>query len=96
MKPLQVYLHAEEFERLAAWSRQRGWTKSQAIRAAVRVLTRPESTGTDPLLALSGAIDGLPADFAARFQHYLGDTFVAEAAAPYRPRRRRAKTSVRR
>src|SRR5437763_699692 len=39
-KPLQVYLEERELARLAAWARARGWTKSQAIRAAVRALTR--------------------------------------------------------
>ena len=39
-KPLQVYLEDEDLERLEAFARERGWTKSQAIRTAVRALTR--------------------------------------------------------
>lgn len=87
MKPLQVYLDEGELARLDAWARQRGWTKSQAIRAAVRALTRPADP--DPLLAISGMIqDGLPADSAAHFDRHLQATFVAEAPAPYAARRR--------
>jgi hypothetical protein len=40
-KPLQVYLDEADLERLDAFARERGWTKSQAIRAAIRALTRP-------------------------------------------------------
>ena len=93
MKPLQVYLEEAELARLEAWSRKRGWTKSQAVRAAVRALTRPQAE--DPLLQASGMIHGLPADCSQQFHRYLGDTFVAETASPYR-RRRRAKPPVRR
>jgi hypothetical protein len=93
-KPLQVYLDENDLERLDAWARERGWTKSQAIRAAVRALTRGPTE--DPLLQLSGDIDGLPADLSANFQRYLDETFVAESPAPYRTRRRRAGPPVRR
>jgi hypothetical protein len=87
MKPLQVYLDEAEMARLDDWARQRGWTKSQAIRAAVRALTRP--TDTDPLLAVSGMIqDGLPVDSAAQFDRHLQATFVAQAPAQYAARRR--------
>ena len=92
-RPLQVYLDERELERLEAWTRERGWTKSQAIRAAVRALTRRPSK--DPLLELSGDIDGLPADLSASFDRYLNETFVAEPRAPYRTRRR-SRTAVRR
>jgi hypothetical protein len=85
-RPLQVYLDERELERLDAWARARGWTKSQAIRAAVRALTRQPDD--DPLLELSGDIDGLPADLSASFHRYLDETFVAESPAPYRTRRR--------
>lgn len=88
-RPLQVYLDDADLDRLEAWARQRGWTKSQAIRAAVRALTR--EAADDPLLELSGDIDGLPADLSARFHRYLGETFVAESPAPYRVDRRSAK-----
>ena len=93
-RPLQVYLDDEELDRLDAWAHERGWTKSQAIRAAVRALTRRQDE--DPLLELSGDIDGLPADLSANFQRYLDETFVVESPAPYRARRRRPGSTVRR
>jgi Ribbon-helix-helix protein, copG family len=88
-RPLQVYLDEAELDRLDAWARERGWTKSQAVRAAVRALTRQPAN--DPLLQLSGDIDGLPADMSASFQRYLDETFVAESPASYRVRRRTGK-----
>jgi len=93
-RPLQVYLDERDLDRLDAWARERGWTKSQAIRAAVRALTRRPAE--DPLLDLSGDIDGLPADLSQSFDRYLDETFVAESPAPYRARRRRSRTPVRR
>ena len=93
-KPLQVYLDDQDLDRLEAWARERGWTKSQAIRVAVRALTRKPAD--DPLLGLSGDIDGLPADLSANFQRYLDETFVAETPAPYRTSRRRSTKPVRR
>ena len=60
----------------------RGWTKSQAVRAAIRALTRPAAE--DPLLDLSGDLDGLPGDLSARIDRYLDETYVAERPAPYR------------
>jgi hypothetical protein len=90
-KPLQVYLEEDDLERLEAFARQRGWTKSQAIRTAVRALTRPPAG--DPLLDLSGDIDGLPADLSHELHRYLNETFVAKPPATYRARRR---TPVRR
>lgn len=47
-RPLQVYLDDTDLKRLEAWASQRGWTKSQAIRAAVRALTR--APAEDPIL----------------------------------------------
>jgi hypothetical protein len=91
-KPLQVYLDERDLAALEAWSRQRGWNKSQAIRAAVRALTRPADG--DPLLAASGAIDGLPRDLSARLDHYLQESYVAKTPSP-RPRRR-SRSRVRR
>ena len=95
-KPLQVYLDESDLERLEAFARDRGWTKSQAIRAAVRALTR--RSVTDPLLELSGDIDGLPPDLSRNFHRYLDETFIAEPQATYRtPRRRKAaRATVRR
>ena len=87
-RPLQVYLDDAEMSRLEEWARARGWTKSQAIRAAVRALTRPPAE--DPILDLIGIFDGLPADLSANFDHYVNETFVAESPAPYRTGKRRA------
>ena len=86
-KPLQVYLDDADLERLEAFARERGWTKSHAIRTAVRALTRQPSS--DPLLDLAGDIDGLPPDLSREFDRYLNETFVAEPHAPYHARRRR-------
>ena len=88
-RPLQVYLEEEELERLQVWSRARGWTKSQAIRAAVRAMTREAKT--DPLLGASGMIHGLPADLSTNFDRYLEDTFVVTAS----PSRSRTKNAAR-
>jgi hypothetical protein len=93
-RPLQVYLDEADLERLDAWARDRGWTKSQAIRAAVRALTRRPAE--DPLLELSGDIDGLPPDLSANFERYLHESFVAESPAPYRTRRRPSGKPLRR
>ncbi len=93
-RPLQVYFDERDLEQLETWARERGWTKSQAIRVAVRALTR--RSAQDPLLELSGDIDGLPADLSQNFHRYLDETFVAEPPAPYRARRRCSHTTVRR
>jgi hypothetical protein len=93
VRPLQVYFDEQELKRLDAWARERGWTKSQAIRVAVRALTRRPAD--DPILDLSGDIDGLPPDLSEHFDRYLNETFVAESPAPYRTRRR-ARPPVRR
>ncbi len=92
-KPLQVYLDDAELERVDSWLRERGWTKSQLVRAALRAFLRtPES---DPLLAASGMIDGLPREASTRFDDYLNQTYVAERPPAYRARRART-TRVRR
>lgn len=92
-KPLQVYVDEADLTRLDAWARERGWTKSQAIRAAIRILTRPPVK--DPLLEASGMIEGLPPDMSERFDHYLNETFIArEPQARYRVRKR-ARSRVR-
>jgi hypothetical protein len=92
MKPLQVYVDDAELARLEDWSRARGMTKSQAIRTAIRALTRRQDE--DPLLSVSGMVhDRLPADVSEHFDRYLQETFVAEPPASYRKRaRRRAAT----
>jgi hypothetical protein len=70
---------AQAFRRGAA-------TKSQAVRVAVRALTREPVD--DPLLELSGDIDGLPSALSERFDRHLRETYVAEPQGPYRARRR--------
>ena len=88
-KPLQVYLPDADHERLGAWARKRGWSKSHAVRAAIRALTRPP--GEDPLLAASGMIEGLPHDLSARVDEYLEESFVAQVDRPASRRRRRPR-----
>jgi hypothetical protein len=87
-------LEDAELARLDEWSKQRGWTKSQAVRVAIRALTR--APASDPVLELSGYVDGLPADCSEQFERYLKETVVAETAPRYRPRPRRAGSRLRR
>ena len=88
-KPLQIYMNEDELERLDSWARDRGWTKSHAVRIAIRAMTRAREE--DSLLKASGMIEGLPEDLSERIDDYLQETFVAEkAAAKYRKRRRPA------
>lgn len=96
-RPLQVYLDEHELEKLESFAREHGWTKSQAVRVAVRALTRPRAT--DPLLELSGDIDGLPADLSERFDRSLSETYIAEPRAQYRTSSRtrgRPRSTIRR
>lgn len=91
-RPLQVYVDDVELKRLEAWSKKRGWTKSQAVRAALSALTREETS--DPLLAASGMIHGLPKDLSANIDRALQETFVATPAA--RTKKSRARRRLRR
>ena len=85
-KPIQIYLEDAEFERLEKWASDRGWSKSQAVRVALRALTRiPEQ---DPLLSASGMIDALPEDLSEHFDRYLQETFIAEKRSRYLKSRR--------
>ena len=93
-RPLQVYVDDDDLERLEAWARARGWTKSQVVRAAIRALTR--APAEDPILELSGDLDTLPEDAAVNFHKYLNETFVAEPTTRYRARRRRTRSTLRR
>jgi hypothetical protein len=93
MKPVQVYFAEPEIDRLEAWARRRGVTKSDAIRAAVKALVRDRDD--DPLLHLSGIADLGTADLSERVDEYLAGTHVGEGRAPYR-RRRRGRAAVRR
>jgi hypothetical protein len=70
---------------LEEFARGHGWTKSQAVRLAIRALTRPKAA--DPLLAASGMIDGLPEDLSEQFDRYLEETYVAEKRPRYRAKR---------
>lgn len=85
-RPLQVYLDDSDLEQLEAWARRRGWTKSQAVRVAIRALTR--SPEPDPLLRAAGMIDSLPEDLSERFEQYLEETYVAEERPRYGRKRR--------
>ena len=88
MRPLQVYLEDEDFSRLEEWAGKRGWTKSQAVRAALRAVTRCREE--DPLLSASGMIDSLPEDLSAHVDHYLEESFVAEKRSRFgKPARRK-------
>jgi hypothetical protein len=91
-KPLQIYVEQADLERLDAWSRARGWTKADAIRAAIRALTR--SPDEDPLLSASALLHGLPGDVSMQFDRYLEDTFRAKTQR--RPRQRRTQKPLRR
>lgn len=93
-KPLQVYLDEHDLLQLEEFARARGWTKSQTIRAAIRALTR--RPGEDPLLELSGDVEGLPPDLSENFNQYLNETFVAEPSPTYRAGRRGSRKAVRR
>jgi hypothetical protein len=85
-KPLQIYLEDADFERLDKWASERGCSKSQAVRIALRALTRiPDE---DPLLSASGMIDELPQDLSENFARYLQETFIAEKKSRYRKSRR--------
>ena len=86
-KPLQVYMSEHELELLDAWARERGWTKSRAVRTAIRALTRTRDK--DSLFRACGMIEGLPEDLAERIDDYLEETFAAEkAGSTYRKPRR--------
>lgn len=90
-RPLQVYLDDAELQRLSAWARARGWTMSEAVRAAVGALLRARDA--DDVMALSGMVQGLPRDLSENIDTALTESFVAEGAPRYG---RRAGRTVRR
>lgn len=92
MKPIQVYLDAADLDCLESVSRDHGWTKSEAVRVAVRGLAHRPSG--DPLVSLGGMIRGLPTDLSACFDAYLEETFDAKKA-PSRTRSPRKRTRPR-
>jgi hypothetical protein len=93
-RPLQIYMDEKDLARLETWSRQRGWSKSQAVRVAVRALTRARAE--DPLISASGMIEGLPSDVSTDFDRYLEETFVVKASTRRTRKTKRALTRVRR
>ena len=93
-KPLQVNGESSELEQLERFSRARGWTKSQAVRVAVRALVR--SSEPDPLLRGSGMIEGLPEDLSANFAEHLEETFVVQKTKKRAARRASAAKRLRR
>jgi hypothetical protein len=93
-RPIQVYLDDDDLRRLEQWAQARGWTKSRAVRLAVRALTRPAAG--DPVLEVTGMFEGLPADLSERFDHHLSQTYVAEHAPAYGTRRSPPKSRLRR
>ena len=88
-KPLQIYMDEHEFQVLDAWARKRGWTKSQAVRTAIRALTRARDE--DSLLRACGMIDGLPENLSECIDDYLEETFVAEKAGSTHRKPRRSR-----
>ena len=83
---MQVYLDDHEMERLEAWVCEHGWTKSQAVRAAIRALTRRHDE--DPLLQACGMIEDLPEDLSRRIDDYVEETFVAKKRCSTNRKRR--------
>jgi len=80
-KPLQVYLEKDDVQRLEDWAAEHGWTKSQAVRHAIRAVTARREG--DVLLDAAGMIDGLAPDTSRRIDRYLEETFVAESSPKY-------------
>jgi hypothetical protein len=93
-RPIQVYLSDLDRERLEAWARAHGWTKSQAIRHAIRIATR--TPAQDPILDLIGIFDGWPRDASTRVDHYLNEADRAERRAKSRKTATRSRAAVRR
>jgi hypothetical protein len=73
-KAIKVYLEQGDLDQLEAWTRARGWTRSRAVRLAVRRLT--QTPAEDPILELSGMFEGLPADSSTHFRRHLDATYV--------------------
>jgi hypothetical protein len=93
-RPLQIYVEEKDLARLETWSRRRGWSKSQAVRVAIRALTTPRER--DPLLGASGMIHGLPSDLSADFGRYLEETFVVTTPKKRATKRKQTRARVRR
>ena len=93
-RPIQVYLDDHDRERLDAWAKEHGWTKSQAIRQAIRLATK--APAQDPILGLVGIFDGWPRDVSTRVDHYLNQAYGAERKAKSAKRPTRSRAAVRR
>jgi predicted DNA-binding protein len=92
--PVQVYLNEREHARLEKLSKSRGWTKSDAIRAALRAFIQASEPPADSLLAAAGFIRGLPPDASVNFDRYLNETYRAKKTR--KRKSRRPKPRVRR
>jgi hypothetical protein len=92
-RPIQVYLGDLDLERLDTFAKRHGWTKSHAVREAIRLAARND--GDDPLLDLVGLFDG-PRDLSTNHDHYLNEAFIADKQAKPQARRRRSRATVRR
>jgi hypothetical protein len=90
---VQVSLNSFERERLDVWAKAHGWTKSQAVRQAIRLATKRPTD--DPILDLIGAFDGFPADASTRVDHYLNQADLAERRAKARKQRERSRGTPR-
>jgi hypothetical protein len=64
MRAIEFYLDDRDARELEEWSRERGYTKSEAVGLAIRALT--SRSGQDPGLDLTGHLDGLPAPYRTR------------------------------
>lgn len=79
---------------LEVWSAACGWTRSQAIRHAVRAFTSGDDVD-DPLLRASGMINGLPPDASERFDAYVDGAVLLGATSTTLSTRRRSGRSPR-
>ena len=80
---VQLYLDEDDLACLERWSQERRCSKSEAVRIAVRLLTR--ETSADALLGLEGCIVAkLPSDSSENVDRYLNATYAAKTAPPYR------------
>jgi Ribbon-helix-helix protein, copG family len=96
-KPFQVYLDKEDLDLLDTLAASRGWNKSQTVRVAIRALTKATEKEEDPLLGLSGMIDGLPEDLSENLHRYADEVcIVAERSRRYAPAKRRARARLHR
>lgn len=89
MKRIQVYLGPADVRHLEAICEERGWTRSETVRVALRGLARHEG---DALSAVSGMVRGLPPDLSERMDAYLEETFEADPLKARGKRSHRARS----